>query len=79
MYSWLLQRNPSIEPLIIDFIAGTDHFGYNVLMNKCSECEVRGAELSLRFKKDRALKNPIIKAEWYKNLNDFIQELSNLS
>lgn len=54
--SWLIQRNPVVEPICLDFIAHWDYMTNRTEINDCSYCEIRTTNIELHFVKDKSLK-----------------------
>lgn len=77
IYSWFIQRNPSNDPIRLDFIAWWNFQTYETHINDCSECLVRNTEIRLPFSKDKSLQSDKNKEEWNQSLMVFMDLLSS--
>lgn len=78
IYSWLIQRNPNLDPIWLDFIAWWDFTTYETHVNDCSHCEIRGQEDLLDFSKDKGLRRQIELQKWKEKLDRFLDRLKKI-
>lgn len=78
IYSWRIQRNPVSPPLTLDFIAWSGDLSYEIFVNDCSLCSVRGTDVDLAFVKDRNLKTPGTLEKYEEGLAEFMENLTRL-
>jgi hypothetical protein len=78
IYSWLIQRNPIVDPIWLDFIAGWDYITYKTQVNDCWSCEIRGHKNQLSFNKDKGLRVQKVLKEWNDDLKNFLEDLNEI-
>lgn len=78
IYSWLIQRNPILNPIWLDFIAGWGYMTYETHVNDCWSCEVRGHKNQLSFNKDKGLRVQKVLKEWNHDLKNFLEDLNEI-
>ncbi len=78
IYSWAINRNPSYDPIWLDFIGYNDYMTYETHINDCSCCKIRQHEVRLHFTKDKGLRVNKAMLEWKNSLNTFLMDLDQI-
>jgi len=78
IYSWSIQRNLIRNTIWLDFIAWWDCKTYEIHVNDCSHCQIRGQEIQLDFIKDKGLRIEKELQEWMERLNKFQNNLNKI-
>ena len=76
--TWRVQRNTRSEPIELDFIAWSDMDSYEIRTNDCAKCVVRNTTTTLRFMRDRSLRNFANKDQWENELSVFLERVNTL-
>lgn len=66
------------EPIWLDFIAWWDYMTYEIHVNNCSHCQIRGHEIQLDFIKDKGLRVEKQSQDWIDRLNEFQDVLNKI-